>query len=222
LANASGAVGRHYLVHNNTVMLTVHPLRRNETVFQKTLYVNDFYARGTDAHPFPLGHMQLIGKVRVPMVRGQAPRGVPDALLRYVTARSLDWWLFSEDLPDPANRVELTPSGHIRIRWKPNNVAAHESLVREAKRMARAAGYPIVLTRRAGVDVCSHQAGTLRAGTDPATSVVDAECRSHDLENLYVADASSFASLPVMNPALTIAANALRVAEVVARDAATA
>ena len=220
LANGSGAVGRHYLVHNNSVMLTVHPLHRNETVFQKTLYVNDFYERGTDAHPFPLGHMQLIGKVRVPMVKGQAPRGVPDAVLHYVTARSLDWWLFSEDLPDPANRVELTPAGRIRIRWKPNNVAAHEALVHEAKRMARAAGYPIVLTRRAGVDVCSHQAGTLRAGTDPATSVVDAECRSHDLENLYVADASSFASLPVMNPALTIAANALRVAEVVARDAA--
>jgi choline dehydrogenase-like flavoprotein len=219
LANSSGVVGRHYMVHNNTVMLAVHPLRRNRTAFQKTLYLNDFYARGTDDHPYPLGHVQLIGKVRVPMVRAQA-RGVPDAVLRAVTDRSLDWWLFTEDLPDADNRVELTTSGRIRLRWRPNNVRAHELLVREARRMARAAGYPIVFTRRAGIEVCSHQAGTIRAGGDPRTSALDADCRAHDVENLYVADASFFPSLPVMNPALTIAANALRVAEVVARDVA--
>jgi choline dehydrogenase-like flavoprotein len=217
LANSSGVVGRHYMVHNNTVMLTVHPFRQNHTAFQKTLYLNDFYARGTDDHPYPLGHIQLIGKVRVPMVRAQA-RGVPDPVLRAVTNRSLDWWLFSEDLPDAENRIELTGSGQIRLRWRPNNVRAHEVLVREARRMARAAGYPIVLTRRAGIDVCSHQAGTIRAGDDPRHSALDVNCRAHDVENLYVADASFFPSLPVMNPALTIAANALRVADVVTQD----
>jgi choline dehydrogenase-like flavoprotein len=216
LANASGVVGRHYMVHNNTIMLTVHPLRRNRTAFQKTLYLNDFYAAGTDDHPYPLGHIQLIGKVRSPMVRGHAP-GVPDPVLRALTDRSLDWWLFSEDLPDPDNRVDVTGSGAVRLRWRPNNVRAHEVLVREARRIARRAGYPIALTRRAGIDVCSHQAGTIRAGTDPATSALDPDGRAHDVRNLFVADASYFPSLPVMNPALTIAANALRIAAAVAR-----
>jgi choline dehydrogenase-like flavoprotein len=200
------------MVHNNTVMLTVKPARRNNVVFQKTLYVNDFYDHGTDDHPYPLGHIQLIGKVREQMIRKQA-RMAPRWARRYLTGRSVDWWLFTEDLPDPENRIEVTGEGAIRVHWQPNNVRAHEVLVREAKRMARAAGYPLALTGRAGIEVCSHQAGTVKAGTDPATSVLNPSCRTHDIENLYVVDSSFFPSLPVMNPALTIAANALRVGE---------
>jgi choline dehydrogenase-like flavoprotein len=210
LANSSGVVGRHYMVHNNSIMLAMRPVERNPVVFQKTLYVNDFYDRGTDDHPFALGHIQLIGKVREQMTRGQAP-WAPAWAKRYVTDRSTDWWLFSEDLPDPDNRIEITRDGAIRLHWKPNNVRAHDVLVREARRIARAAGYPITFTRKTGIEVCSHQAGTIRAGTDPATSVLDPNCRAHDVENLYVVDASFFPSLPLMNPALTIAANALRV-----------
>jgi choline dehydrogenase-like flavoprotein len=210
LANSSGVVGRHYMVHNNTIMLSVRPVRVNDTIYQKTLYVNDFYERGTEDHPYPLGHIQLIGKVREQMVRPQAP-WAPRWARRYVTDRSMDWWLFTEDLPDAENRVQLTSGGAVRLRWKPNNVRAHEVLVREAKRIARAAGYPITLTRRAGIEICSHQAGTVQAGTDPTTSALDPWCRTHDVENLYVVDSSFFPSLPVMNPALTIAANALRV-----------
>ena len=210
LANSSGLVGRHYMVHNNSIMLAMRPVAQNHVVFQKTLYVNDFYDRGTDDHPFPLGHIQLIGKVREQMTRGQAP-WAPAWARRYVTDRSTDWWLFSEDLPDPENRIEITSHGAIRLHWKPNNVRAHDLLVREARRMARAAGYPIVFTRKTGIEVCSHQAGTIKAGADPATSVLDPNCRAHDVENLYVVDASFFPSLPLMNPALTIAANALRV-----------
>jgi choline dehydrogenase-like flavoprotein len=210
LANSSGTVGRHYMVHNNTIMLAIKPFRRNTSVYQKTLYVNDFYDRGAAGHDFPLGHMQLIGKVREQMVRPQAP-WAPRWARRYATNRSVDWWLFSEDLPDPANRVHVTDNGAIRVDWQPNNVGAHEVLVRQAKRMMRAAGYPITLTRRAGIEVCSHQAGTVRSGNDPATSALDRNCRAHDVDNLYVVDASFFPSLPVMNPALTIAANALRV-----------
>lgn len=212
LANSSGLVGRHYMVHNNTVMLTLKPSRRNDVVYQKTLYVNDFYDHGTDDHPYPLGHIQLIGKVREQMIRRQAWM-LPRWARRYITSRSVDWWLFTEDLPDPGNRIEVTGSGAIRVHWRPNNVRAHEVLVREARRMARAAGYPLALTKRAGIEVCSHQAGTLRAGTDPSASVLDPTCRAHDVENLYVVDSSFFPSLPVMNPALTIAANALRVGE---------
>jgi choline dehydrogenase-like flavoprotein len=215
LANSSGVVGRNYMVHNNTIMLSVKPVRRNTVTYQKTLYVNDFYDRGTDAHPYPLGHIQLIGKVREQMVRSQA-KPAPRWARQYITNRSMDWWLFSEDLPDPNNRVELTSSGAVRLHWKPNNVRAHKALVQEAKRIARAAGYPITLTRRAGIEVCSHQAGTVRAGADPATSALDPSCRAHDIENLYVVDSSFFPSLPVMNPALTIAANAVRVGQQIA------
>jgi choline dehydrogenase-like flavoprotein len=212
LANSSGMVGRNYMVHNNTIMLTVKPVRRNKAVYQKTLYINDFYDEGNDEHPYPLGHIQLIGKVREQMVREQA-KPAPRWLRRYITERSMDWWLFTEDLPDPENRVEVTTSGAIRLHWRPNNIRAHDALVREARRIARRAGYPLALTRRAGIEVCSHQAGTVRAGTDPNSSVIDPSCRTHDIENLFVVDASFFPSLPVMNPALTIAANALRVAE---------
>lgn len=215
LANSSGVVGRNYMVHNNTIMLSVRPVRRNTATFQKTLYVNDFYERGNGDHDYPLGHIQLIGKVREQMVREQA-RPAPRWLRSYITERSMDWWLFSEDLPDLANRVELTSTGAIRIHWRPNNVRAHEVLVQEAKRIARRAGYPITLTRRAGQEVCSHQAGTVRAGPDPTTSALDPVCRAHDVENLFVVDASFFPSLPVMNPALTVAANALRVADRIA------
>ncbi len=220
LANASDAVGRHLLLHNNTVMLALSPLRRNDAVNPKTLYVNDFYERGTDDHPFPLGHLQLIGKVREQMVRTEM-RPAPRAVRRLLTDRSWDWWIFSEDLPDPENRVDLAPDGSVRIAYRPNNERTHEVLVREARRMVRRAGFPIALTRRQDIDACSHQAGTVRMAADPAHGALDLDCRSHDVPNLFVVDASFMPSLPVMNPALTIAANALRVAPAVA-SAATA
>ena len=199
------------MVHNNSVMVMLAPRRRNPVVFQKTLYVNDFYLAGNDEHAFPLGTMQLIGKLQGQMMSSQG-RSIPSPVLRSVAARSVDWWLFTEDLPDPENRVTLSPSGRIRIAWRPNNVAAHRALVREARRMARAVGFPVVFSQSAGIEVNSHQAGTVRAGNDPATSALDPDCRSHEVENLFVVDSSFFPSLPVMNPALTIAANALRVA----------
>jgi choline dehydrogenase-like flavoprotein len=218
LANSSGLVGRHYMVHTNSIMVGVNPFRRNRSVFQKTLYVNDYYLRGTSAHPFPLGHMQLIGKLQGAMVKGQRPHA-PMWLLDAVTRRSIDWWLFTEDLPDPDNRVTLRRDGTIQIAWTPNNVRAHEELVREARRIVRCLGYPLIFTERTGIEVNSHQAGTVRAGADPATSVLNPQCRTHDVENLYVVDSAFFPSLPVMNPALTIAGNAFRVADSVVTTA---
>ena len=212
LGNSSGTVGRHYMVHNNTVMVAVHPTRKNTAEFQKTLYFNDFYTKGTADHPYPLGHVQLIGKLQAEMLAGQRP-ALPKWALRYAAHRSMDWWLFTEDMPDPENRVSLTPKGDIQIRWVPNNVRAHEVLVRETRKLLRGMGYPLVFSQTTGIEVNSHQAGTVRAGTDPATSALDANCRSHDVDNLYVVDSAFFPSLPVMNPALTIAANALRVAD---------
>ena len=213
LANSSGQLGRNYMIHNNSIMLSVRPVKKNPAVFHKTLYVNDFYLKGTDAHPYPLGHIQLIGKLRKEMIAGQKPPS-PEWVREYLTERGLTWWLFTEDLPRAENRVTLGDSGRVRVAWKANNVRAHELLVQQARKIAIAAGYPITFARRAGVDVNSHQAGTARMGTDPGTSVLDVHCRTHDVQNLYVVDASFFPSLPVMNPALTIIANALRVGDV--------
>jgi choline dehydrogenase-like flavoprotein len=201
LANQSGLVGRHYMINNNTIMLSIDPWRRNRTVFQKTLYVNDFYLKGNARHQFPLGFIQLIGKVQAPMLKPQT-RFVPTFLLKELANRSVDWWLSSEDLPSLENRVTVDSQGKISIHWTPNNVSAHRELVREARRMASRAGFTVKLTHRTGIEVNSHQAGTLRAGLDPATSVLDPFCRAHDIHNLYAIDSSFFPSLPVMNPAL--------------------
>ncbi|QSE82140.1 GMC family oxidoreductase [Rhodococcus koreensis] len=214
LANSSGMVGRNYMVHNNSIMVGINPLKKNTAEFQKTLYLNDFYTRGTAEHPYPLGHVQLIGKLQGEMIKGQRPL-IPKWALSQATARSIDWWLFTEDLPDPDNRVTLTADGNIQIAWTPNNTRAHEVLVREMRKILRKIGYPFVFSEGTGIEVNSHQAGTVRAGTDPATSVLDADCRAHDVHNLYVVDSSFFPSLPVMNPALSIAANAFRVAEAI-------
>jgi choline dehydrogenase-like flavoprotein len=211
LANSSGLVGRNYMVHNNTALMAVHPLRRNRTVFQKTIAVNDFYLKGA-GWPYPMGNIQLLGKLQAGMLTANQPL-VPRPMLRASADRSVDWWVMSEDLPDPENRVTLGPDGAIRVRWKPNNLAAHVRLVRAATEMMRAAGYPIVLTQRMGIETNSHQCGTLRFGTDPATSVLDPNCKAHDVENLYVVDSSFFPSSSATNPALTIIAQALRVAD---------
>ena len=211
LGNSSGLVGRHYMVHNNSVLIAIDPRRRNPTVFQKTFGINDFYHRGP-GFPWPLGNLQPIGKLQAAMLAADQPR-VPRPILRAMAAHSVDWWVMSEDLPDPANRVRLGPDGGIVIDWTPNNNLAHDRLMAEAKRMLRRAGYPILLSRRMGIGTNSHQCGTLRFGTDPATSVLNPLCQSHDLENLYVVDSSFFPSSAAVNPALTIAAQALRVAD---------
>ena len=211
LANSSGMVGRNYMVHNNTGMLAVRPFRRNPVVFQKTLSVNDFYLKGPD-WPYPLGNLQLVGKVQGAMLRAARP-AVPPPFLKAIANRSVDWWVMSEDLPDPDNRITVASNGRIRVHWKQNNMATHRKLVEAATTMMKRAGYPLVFTEPMGIETNSHQCGTVRFGNDPATSVLDPYCRTHDLNNLYVMDSSFLPSSAAMNPVLTIAAQALRVAE---------
>jgi choline dehydrogenase-like flavoprotein len=209
LANSSDQVGRNYLQHMNAALMAVDPRRRRDTVFQKTLGVNDFYYR----IPGAPGSMQLVGKVQPEMVVAQRPR-VPLRTARWLAERSVDWWLFTEDAPLPENRVTLAAGGRIRVSWRPTNVRAQRDLVRACARAMRRAGYPLTLVERFGVATNSHQAGTLRMGADPATSVVDPLGKAHDLDNLYVVDGSFFPSLGggPGGPTLTIAAHALRVA----------
>ncbi len=211
LANQSGLVGRHYMVHNNTALTAINPRKRNPTVFQKTMAVNDFYLSGPD-FPYPMGNIQMLGKLQAGMLAISQPL-VPQFVLREMAARSVDWWVMSEDLPDPENRVTLRTDGRIVVRWQPNNRVAHQKLVQAARSMMRSADYPLVFTQTLGIETNSHQCGTLRFGTDPAQSVLDPLCKAHDVDNLYVVDSSFFPSSAAMNPALTIAAQALRVGD---------
>ncbi|MDE2730514.1 MAG: GMC family oxidoreductase [Bacteroidota bacterium] len=211
LANSSDQVGRNYMVHNNSALMTIRPWERNSTTFQKTLSINDWYLEGPD-WPWPLGNLQLIGKVQASMLRAARPR-VPHPLLSWLARHSMDWWVMSEDLPIANNRVTITSSGRIRIHWTPTNTRSHRHLLKCTRRIMRRAGYPVTFVETMGIATNSHQCGTLRMGADPTTSVVDPWCRTHDIANLYVVDASFFPSSAAMNPALTIAAQALRVGD---------
>ncbi len=211
LANSSGLLGRNYMAHNNTALTAVAPLKMNPTVFQKTTAVNDYYFGDVD-FAWPMGNIQALGKLQAGMLSAAKPY-LPKPILRAMARRSVDWWVMSEDLPDPENRVYLGADGSVQVRWRPNNRVAHHELVRRAIRMMRAAGYPFVFTETLGIETNSHQCGTARFGTDPATSVLDPFCKAHDIDNLYVMDSSFFPSSTAMNPALTICAQALRLAD---------
>ncbi|TCP27830.1 choline dehydrogenase-like flavoprotein [Scopulibacillus darangshiensis] len=211
LANQSGLVGRNYMMHINTGLVALRH-KENTTIFQKTLTINDFYF-GTRDFPYPMGNLQMLGKLQGPMMKDAKPF-VPDIILNGVAKRSVDWFVMTEDLPHAENRVTLTKDGQIQVSWKPNNTVAHKKLIEEAKKMMRHAGYPIVVAQpMGGIETNSHQCGTICFGNDPDTSVLDQFCRSHTVKNLYVVDASFFPSSAAVNPALTIAAQALRVAD---------
>ena len=209
LSNSSGLLGRNYMVHNSTFFVGVNPLRTNDTRWQKTLGLNDFYEAST-ANPYPLGNLQMLGKLQGPMIK-VARSWAPMWSLDFMTRRSIDLYLTTEDLPSLHNRVRLD-GDKIVIDWKPTNVTPHRELVRRITRAVRRAGYPLIFTEQMGIATNSHMCGTAVAGTDPTRSVLDARCRSHDIENLWLVDASFFPSSAALNPALTIAANALRVA----------
>jgi choline dehydrogenase-like flavoprotein len=211
LANASGQVGRNLMKHNVTKLFAISS-QLNPTVFQKTLAINDFYF-GTIHDPHPLGHVHLMGKHKWQMMRPDFPKWVPQFVLQKLAERSVDWWVQSEDLPDAENRVCVDAQGNIQVRYRPNNRVAHEQFKRRFKEVLRQIGFPVILEAPIPLKVLNHQVGTCRFGEDPATSVLDLNCRAHDVDNLYVVDSSFFPSISAINPTLTIVANALRVAE---------
>jgi choline dehydrogenase-like flavoprotein len=210
LANASGQVGRNFMRHITTFFLAVDPRRTNDDVYQKTLGINDWYAAGPDTR-HPLGNVQGLGKLRGPHVRN-ARRRIPLPILDAVTHRTLDLFVQTEDLPLPGNRIRLDSKERIVLSYRPTNRSSHRELVARMKRVARRAGYPIVLHQELGIEATSHQCGTARMGRDGADSVVDPGCRAHDAHNLWIVDSSPFPASAAVNPALTVAALALRVA----------
>ncbi|HXW05727.1 MAG TPA: GMC family oxidoreductase [Vicinamibacterales bacterium] len=220
LANSSGLVGRRYMAHLTTMMSAWHVKKNLQGTqrFQKTVAVNDFYLAGRA--PYPLGHIQSQGRIHPAMIRGGAPPRYRHRvrvahrlrLLERWTSRSVEWLAMTEDLPCPENRV-VVDRGRIRLHYRPHNQRAHEGLLRETTAVLRRIGFKYVFPISFATTNTTHQCGTLCFGTDPRRSVLDAFCRSHDVDNLFVVDASFFPSSAAVNPGLTIVAQALRVAE---------
>ena len=222
LANGSDQVGRNYMFHNSSAVLALSR-DENPTIFQKTLGLNDFYF-GSDDFEYPLGNIQMVGKSQAPMFRGEKPgetKLAPQWTLERVARHAVDFWLSTEDLPRPENRVTVDRDGKLTLSYTATNDESKKRLHEKLKAMlGRLRMEPDHLFHRfaymsndipvAGV---AHQAGTCRFGTDRATSVLDADCRAHELDNLYVADTSVFPSIGAVNPALTAMANALRVGD---------
>ncbi|MHB1094194.1 GMC oxidoreductase [Thiobacillus sp.] len=225
LANGSDQVGRNYLRHNQSVLMAL-AREPNDTVFQKTLALSDFYFKAND-WDYPLGLIQMMGKSHAEQIRAEALPDwlswVPDMPFEVMARHSLDFWLMSEDLPRPENRIRLDPDGRVILELTENNMEAHHRLRHKLEKLVSEAGaHPHLLERKLylGKDIpiggTAHQAGTARFGTDPANSVLDLDCKAHELDNLYVVDGSFFPSIGAVNPTLTIIANALRVADKIA------
>jgi choline dehydrogenase-like flavoprotein len=222
LANGSDQVGRNYMFHNSMAVLAISK-EPNPTVYQKTLGLNDFYF-GMNDFDYPMGNIQMVGKSQGPMYKGEKPieAGLaPMFTLDEVARHAVDFWLSTEDLPMPDNRVTLERDGSIKLSYTPNNQVPRQKLYDKLKSMLNHLGMhpnhliPRNLYMKNEIDVggVAHQAGTVRFGNDPKTSVLDSDCRAHELDNLYVVDTSFFPSIGAVNPALTAMANAIRVGD---------
>jgi choline dehydrogenase-like flavoprotein len=220
LANGSGQVGRNYMFHNSQAVLALS-LTPNDTMFQKTLALNDFYF-GMEGFPFPMGNIQMIGKTLGGMYRAEKPMLtalLPNRALDEIARHTVDFWLTTEDLPDPDNRVTIESDGRLRLAYKPNNQVPMRKLYEKLRAMLEEIGLQrrhlvardLYMRNDIPLAGCAHQAGTCRFGDDPATSVLDRNCKAHELDNLYVVDTSFFVSIGAVNPSLTAIANALRV-----------
>jgi choline dehydrogenase-like flavoprotein len=211
LANSSGLAGRRYMAHLATMMQAWHPFRRNDAVFQKTVAINDYYFGGAGS-AYPLGHIQSQGRTHGVMAQTAVPQ-LPLWAYNAWVARGVDWLAMTEDLPNPDNRVTIERDGQIRLRYRPTNTSAHLRLVTEFGRVLHRLGFWKVVRHSHGMQNTTHQCGTLVFGTNPRESVLDPWCRAHDVENLFVVDASFFPSSAAVNPGLTIVAQALRVSD---------
>ena len=222
LANGSDQVGRNYMFHNCKAVVALSG-ELNETVFQKTLGINDFYLPWND-YPWPAGNIQMIGKSNAAAMKGEEPnltRFAPHWTLADTAKHAVDFWLTTEDLPLPDNRVTLDGDGNTHLAYTSTNDDEADRLYQELKKLLNHVGLAEhhVLSKNFYMDMnipiagCAHQAGTCRFGTDPASSVLDGNCKAHELDNLYVVDTSFFPSIGAVNPALTTIANAIRVGE---------
>ena len=222
LANASDQVGRNYMRHNNAAFMAVSR-EPNDTVFQKTLALTDFYF-GADDWEYPLGCIQTNGKSHGEQVEGEALPGFlqwfPGMPFDEMARHSIDFWVMSEDLPRPENRITLSRDGRVTLDDNPTGQEAHARLRHKLEGLlTHVDAHPNLLHRSLylGKDIpvggTAHQAGTMRFGVDARSSVLNLDCRAHGVDNLYAVDAGFFPSIGAVNPTLTIVANALRVGD---------
>ena len=253
--NSSDQVGRNFMYHQADALLALS-LKENYDSYTKTWGTNDFYLRDPDpSYPFPLGQVQPVGSFHHEMMKSDAPPLTPGFVLDTMKHHAVPWWLTTEDLPDPNNRVTIhnaTPNSvagtqpgpagahgssdtgiynqtaivsmaaphRIQLSYTPNNVKSFTRLkdrwVDTLKKAGHAEGsipFHAYFKKRIPIEGVGHQNGTCRMGNDPASSVLDVNCKAHDLDNLYVVDASFFPSASAVNPSLTVIANAIRVAD---------
>jgi choline dehydrogenase-like flavoprotein len=218
LANGSDQVGRNYMFHNSMALVALSR-RENPTQFQKTLTMNDFYLRGPGTD-YPLGNIQMLGKSRGPMFRDDAPWLAPGFTLELMARHAVDFWLTSEDLALPHNRVTVDAAGAIHLHYETSNIKPLETLRHTLQGMLEHLDmhphllpHSLYLGKQIPLAGTGHQSGTCRFGPDPSTSVLDLNCKAHELDNLYVVDTSFFPSIGAVNPSLTAIANALRIGD---------
>ena len=211
LANSSGMVGRNLMLHNHSSIVAI-ATKPNPTAFQKTLGFNDFYFSNRDRN-YPLGQIQMTGKSKWNRLDIFSPGSIPQPTLEYMADHAVDWWLTSEDLPDPNNRVTVTEEGKIKVDFTRNNLKAHEDFVALWQNYLRKIDFFLFMVTTVPLSAVWHQVGTCKFGSDPQTTVLNLDCRTHDVNNLYVVDGSFFPSMGAVNPTLTIIANALRVSD---------
>ncbi|MBV7519801.1 MULTISPECIES: GMC family oxidoreductase [Sinorhizobium/Ensifer group] len=217
LANASDQVGRNFMNHNCSAMLAINPFRRNDSIYQKTLMLNDYYLTG-GRDGLPLGNVQLLGKINADILKANAPIWGPRFAFDFMAGHAVDWYMMTEDLPNPESRIMVDGKGII-MQWRRSNMEALSGLEAKMRAHFKAAGYPIVLSQAFDKRTPSHQCGTVRIGTDPKDAPLDVYCRAFDHPNLFVVDAAFLPTSAAVNPALTVAAQALRVADhIVAKE----
>ncbi|MBB3397470.1 MULTISPECIES: GMC family oxidoreductase [unclassified Rhizobium] len=213
LANSSNQVGRNFMNHNSSAVIAVSPTYRNGSIYQKTFGFNDFYLSDGNGGP-PLGNVQLLGRISAKVLKGSLP-WAPEWLLQNITGHAIDFYAMSEDIPHPESRVTVDGE-RIVLQWQRTNWDAHLELVGKLKAVLKSIGFPIVLSKPFDKRTPSHQCGTVRIGNDPASAPLDPYCRSYDHQNLFVVDASFLPTSAAVNPALTVASQALRVADHIA------
>ncbi|MBF8456465.1 GMC family oxidoreductase [Kaistella sp. G5-32] len=217
LANKSDQVGRNFMKHQSAAMLAIS-FTENPTKFQKTIALTDFYF-GDEDFGFPMGSIQLMGKSNRYMLTDDAPIFTPVKILSEMAQHSVDWWFTGEDLPDQENRV-MWKDGKIHLNYTINNEEGFDRLIKKFSKILteleddiKFLPENINISKKIPLAGVAHQCGTLRFGTDPETSVLDTNCKTHEIDNLYVVDGSFFPSSGAVNPSLTIIANAIRVGE---------
>ncbi len=222
MANGTDQVGRNYMFHNSRAVVALSA-EANDTLYQKTLGLNDFYLGGP-GYEWPMGNIQMVGKSQPDMYRGERPamtKLAPGFSLEEFARHAVDFWLTTEDLPLAENRVTVDRGGAIHLAYRSTNDESANRLYRELRTILNHVGMAAhhirdrnyYLKQDIGIAGVAHQAGTCRFGTDPASSVLDVNCKAHELDNLYVVDTSFFPSIGAVNPALTAMANAIRVGE---------